>query len=461
MLNHHLTSAVRARFVLCVTFWLAPAAVAGAQPHFPTTADLRDMLHFLVEDKATPGIALGVLEADGTTRVVNAGTAGGAVPVSEKTVFEIGSINKTFTGVLLADMVAKKEVALEDPISKYLPKGVTAPTRNGRAITLLDLATHRSGLPRLPDNHKPADLQNPYADYTVEKLYAFLSAHQLRRDPGAEAEYSNLGFGLLGHVLARAAGTSYQNLVKARILQPLGMTMTGWDVEGPLGQAMAKGYAKEQVVPYWFATEAIQGAGGLRSNLVDMMKYLRAHVGTPRTSLERAMRAAYVERAPLSATAAIGLGWQLAKVERRTLVIHGGGTGGFSAYLGFDPDKRVGFVMLTNTTDFPDDIGQDFLRRGPPLAIPEVKIPRAELERYVGTYEVAAGRAMTVRLEPDGSLTLQAPGNVRFRMYAEGDGKFFLKRTPWRFTFTKNAAGQVTGLEADMEGTKRSATKVK
>jgi D-alanyl-D-alanine-carboxypeptidase/D-alanyl-D-alanine-endopeptidase len=163
MLNQHLPSTGRRLLGLCLTLLLVLPATAGAQPHFPSTPDLADMLRFLVEDKATPGIALGVLEADGTTRVVTSGTTGTVVPVSEKTVFEIGSINKTFTGTLLADMVARKEVALDDPISKYLPKGVTAPSRNGRAITLLDLATHRSGLPRLPDNHKPADPQNPYA----------------------------------------------------------------------------------------------------------------------------------------------------------------------------------------------------------------------------------------------------------------------------------------------------------
>ena len=122
----------------------------------------------------------------------------GARPLGPRSVFEIGSINKTFTGTLLADMVNKNEVALADPISKYLPAGVTAPSRNGRSITLLDLATHRSGLPRLPDNHTPADRANPYADYTIEKLYAFLSKHELRRDPGAEGEYSNLGSGTAG-----------------------------------------------------------------------------------------------------------------------------------------------------------------------------------------------------------------------------------------------------------------------
>ena len=290
--------------------------------------------------------------------------------------------------------------------------------------------------------------------------------YRLEIDDGREIVLSALvppgvGFGLLGHLLARAAGTSYQNLVRTRILQPLGMTMTGWAVEGALGQATAKGHNKGEIVPFWFATEAIEGAGGLRSNLADMMKYLRAQIGAPRTSLERAMRAAHIERAAATQTSAIGLGWQITKLEGRTLVHHGGGTGGFSTYIGFDPDKRVGFVMLTNTGAFRDDIGMDFLRRGPPLAIPEVKLTRADLQPYVGTYEVAAGREMTVQMEPDGTLTIQVPGNVRFRMYAESHGKFFLKRTPWRFVFTKNAAGEVTGLEADLEGTKRLATKIK
>ena len=163
---------------------------------------------------------------------------------------------------------------------------------------------------------------------------------------------------------------------------------------------------------------------------------------------------------PISEKTVFEIG-SIAKYDGRTLVIHGGGTGGFSAYIGFDPDKRVGFVMLTNTGAFRDVIGMDFLRRGPPLAIPEMKLTRAQLQPYVGAYEVAAGREMTVRMEPDGTLTIQVPGNVRFRMYAESDGKFFLKRTPWRFVFTKNTAGQVTGLEGDMEGTKRAATKIK
>ncbi|MGH7467886.1 MAG: serine hydrolase [Longimicrobiales bacterium] len=421
------------------------------------------MLRYLVEDGESQAIVLGILEADGSTRVVSYGKAGpNTRPLGPRSVFEIGSINKTFTGALLADMVAKKEVALTDPISKYLPAGVTAPSRSGIQITLLDLATHYSGLPRLPDNHTPADAANPYADFTIEKLYAFLSNHQLRRDPGAQSEYSNLGVGLLGHLLARAAGKSYGALLNERILRPLGMTMTGYPLTGEIATWMTKGHnATGDVVPFWFATEAIQGAGGLRSNMEDMLKYLKANIGAPQTDLQRAMRFAHEVKKPVEGELSIGLGWQIQNFQGRKLVMHGGGTAGFSTYIGFDPEKRVGFVMLTNAGQFGDDIGQDFLRRGPPFAFPVVSVPGKTLESYAGTYEAQTGSNISVRLEDDSSLTFQAPNNVRFRMYAESDAKFYIKRAPWCVTFSKDSTGAVTGLAADLEGSPLSARKVR
>jgi serine-type D-Ala-D-Ala carboxypeptidase/endopeptidase len=436
--------------------------VSAASQHFPPDDELRLMLRYLVEDGEAAGVVLGVLEADGSTRVVSYGSAGsGGRPLGPRSVFEIGSVNKTFTGTLLADMVAKGEVALTDPISRYLPQGVTAPRRDGREITLLDLATHHSGLPRLPDNHTPADRANPYIDFTLEKLYAFLSGHQLRRDPGSAYEYSNVGMGLLGHLLARASKRSYEDLVRQRILEPLGMNMTGYPLDGEIAQWMTKGHdAKGNEVPYWFATETIQGAGGLRSNVEDMLKYLKANVGTPATDLQRAMRVAHETQKPIDG-GSIGLAWMIRPYQGRRVVMHGGNTAGFSTDAGFDPDKRVGFVLLANQGQFGDDVGSDFLRRGLPLAIPEVAVARTVLERYVGEYEMAPGRNFVIRLEKDGWLTLQAPGNVRFRLYAESDTKFFTKRAPWRVTFTKAIVGEeITGFVADLEGTERNGRKI-
>lgn len=447
--------------LLAIAFAAALPAGLAAQ-HFAADEDLDVMLHYLVEDGATPGIVLGIIEADGSTRILVSGTGGPDTrPLGPRSVFEIGSINKTFTGTLLADMVARGEVALEDPISKYLPEGVRAPSANGMEITLLHLATHRSGLPRLPDNHTPSDPENPYADYTVDELYEFLSSHELRREPGAEPEYSNLGVGLLGHLLARAAGTSYRELLRERILDPLGMDMTGYALEGDIAEWMTKGHEDGEVAAYWFGTEAIDGAGGLRSNLDDMLTYLDANLGPPENDLERAMRAAHEFQVPVEGPLSIGLGWTRRAYEGRTIISHGGGTGGFSTMIAFDPDLGVGFVRLTNTREFPDDIGLDFLRRGPPLEIAEVEVPREILETYAGSYEMAPGQFMIVALEDDGTLTLKAGDNVRFRMYAESDSAFFLKRTPWRFTFTRNDAGEVVGVEADLEGNRRTGRRVR
>ena len=452
----------RHRFHLLPALALLLPVALPAQQHFPATADLETMARYLVEDGETPGIALGFLEADGSTRLVFHGSGGPDTrPLGPRSVFEIGSINKTFTGVLLADMVLRGEVALEDPVAKYLPDHVTVPSRNGREITLLDLATHTSGLPRLPGNHRPADMADPYADYTIETMYDFLSSHTLRRDPGAEGEYSNLGFGLLGHALARAAGSSYVELVRERILRPLGMTMTGWELEGELAAWHTRGHRGGEVVPYWFGTEAIHGAGSLRSNMEDMLKYLEANVAPPTTALHRAMRFAQEPRRPLEDEEGwhMGLGWQVQSYEGRTLVMHGGGTGGYATHLALEPATGIGTVLLTNTTGFGDDLDRDFLRRGPPLPVAGLDLPRATLARYVGAYQIEAGQTMHIRLDDD-ALTLQVPGNVRFRLHADSETEFVTRRAPWRVSFERDASGQVAGLTFTVGGQAREARKV-
>ena len=179
-----------------------PAVVAGDTEIRKILAERVDTYHQSV------GIVVGVIEPAGR-RIVTYGRAstGGPMPLDGDTVFEIGSMSKVFTSLLLADAVQRGEVALTDPITKYLPSSVKVPER-GRPITLQDLSTHTSGLPRLPDMN-PKDPENPYADYSVDQLYRFLSTYQLPRDVGASYEYSNLGAGLLGHILALRAGMDY------------------------------------------------------------------------------------------------------------------------------------------------------------------------------------------------------------------------------------------------------------
>jgi len=270
--------------MLLLGLFLQPSVAATQE--FPPDQEIISLLQSRVDEGRAVGIVLGLVAADGSTRIVVVGDAGPtARPLGEQSVFEIGSITKVFTATLLADMVARGEVSLSDPVSDYLPDEVTMPSRGGREITLLDLSTQHSGLPRLPDNLSPANMSNPYADYTVEQLYSFLSGHELRRDVGSEFEYSNLGVGLLGHVLARAGGGSYEEIVRERILEPLGMSMTGITLEGDMQDWMANGHDEEgNVVPLW-DLPTLAGAGALRSDVGDMLTFLAANIGPPESRL--------------------------------------------------------------------------------------------------------------------------------------------------------------------------------
>src|SRR5215467_7311064 len=195
---------------------------------FPGNDEIREILVKRIDQqKQAVGIVVGVIEPTGRRVVAYGNLANGDPrPLDGDTIFEIGSISKVFTSLLLADMVRRKEVSLDDPAARYLPEHVRMPERNGKSITLLDLSTHTSGLPCVAGNPKPKDPANLYAGYTVNDLYEFLSSYTLQRDPGSEFEYSNLGAGLLGHLLAYCAGTDYESLIRMRITAPLGMPDT-------------------------------------------------------------------------------------------------------------------------------------------------------------------------------------------------------------------------------------------
>ncbi len=355
--------------VLSALALLAPTPLASQ--HFPPTEDLAELVQARVEEGRAIGIVLGVLEADGSARVVSYGDAGpSGRALGETTVFELGSITKAFTGILLAEMVARGEVAFSDPVSKYLPDGVSMPSRGDREITLLDLAMQHSGLPRLPDNMAPADDANPYADYTIEQMYEFLSSHELRRDPGSEYEYSNLGMGLLGHVLGTVVGGGYEEAVRARVLEPLGMAMTGIELSGEQRAWIARGHNDQgEVVPLW-DIPTLAGAGALRSNMDDMLAFLDANTGPAESPLERAMRVSHEVQKDISPEMGIGLAWHVRRVGARSIVWHNGGTAGFRTFIGFDPESGVGAVVLTNSGHGADDIGFHLVNPDLPLTPP-------------------------------------------------------------------------------------------
>jgi len=331
-------------------------------------AEIAAAIKSRVDAKKSAGMVVATIEPDGSSSMAAFGNPGpDARPLDGDSVFEIGSITKVFTALLLADMAERGEVKLDDPVARHLRAGVKIPERNGRAITLLDLSTQSSGLPRLPDNMKPANPLNPYADYTVEQMFEFLGRYQLTRDVGAEFEYSNLGVGLLGQALAMRAGKTYEALVKERILDPLDMDHTGVTLTPWMQEHLAKGYsAGGMVMPNW-DLPALAGAGALRSTMNDMLKFARANLDSSGARLPRLMQQTHVVRRSVGKDMSIGMNWLIRSLNGRDVVWHNGGTGGYRTWLGFDKTRKIAAIVLTNSAIGNDDLGFELVA-GPTAA---------------------------------------------------------------------------------------------
>jgi D-alanyl-D-alanine-carboxypeptidase/D-alanyl-D-alanine-endopeptidase len=282
-------------------------------------------------------------------------------PVDENTVFEIGSIGKTFTALLLADMVERHELSFDDPIERFLPDDVIAPTYDGRSIQLIDLATHTSGLPSLPDNFAPADEYNPYADYTLEQMFTALSQTRLTRHIGVAYEYSNFGMGLLGQILALHSGMSYEELVETRITDVLGMNDTRISLTPEMQNHLATGYRDGEQMPLW-EIPTLAGAGALRSTVGDLLTFLEANLGLIDSPLYGVMQITHEPRFPVSSSMMVGLAWHIRTEGDLQIIEHHGATGGYWGYAGFVREKQTGVVILTNTFKDIDFIGLALLR---------------------------------------------------------------------------------------------------
>ena len=365
-------------------------------------------------------------------------------------------------------MVQRGEVALDDPVAKYLPPSVKMPQRNGRSITLVDLATHTSGLPRRASNFLPQDPQNPYVDYSVEQLYQFLSTYQLTRDIGSQYVYSNVGGGLLGHVLARRAGMDYETLVRSRICEPLGMKSTRITLTPALQERLAVGHnAQMEPVKNWDLT-TLAGAGGLRSTANDMLTFLAANLGLIKSPLAPAMAGMIKVRRPTGyPDLEIALGWHVFTSNGKEIVWHNGGTGGYQTWMGYDPKARVAVVALSNVwmPQATDDIGHHLLDPGFPLAKPprqhtEVKVDPKLFDAYVGNYQLAPDFAITITCEGD-HLFAQGTGQLKYEIFPEGDRDYFFKTADAQITFVVDQQGRATELILHQGGADQHAKRVK
>lgn len=443
-----------AAIALVVPLVSVPAQRTGST--LPSDSDVYAIIKQRVDDKRSAGMVVGMIDRDGTTRVVAYGDPGpGQPPLDGNSVFEIGSISKVFTSTVLAQMVLEHTVSLDDPVQKFLPSSVRVPSRNGKQITLGNLSVQNSGLPRLPGNLHPKDPSNPYADYTVQQMYDFLSHYDLPRDPGERFEYSNLGVGLLGHVLSRIAGTTYEDMERRRIWAPLGMAHTAVVLTPWMRAHLALGHdAQGTVVPLW-DLPTLAGAGAIRSTANDLLEFVAANLHPERGPLGHALAFAHQERGSAGGPGiGIGLNWIVQHIGADTIVWHNGGTGGYRTFLGFRPSHGMGVVVLTNSgNEGADDVGMHLLDRTLPLApkpIPPrqrtaIDLPENVLARFVGTFQLRPQFAIVVTLT-DGVLHAQATGQGAFRLWPESETEFFLKEIDAQVSFTRDDHGVVTGL---------------
>ena len=397
---------------------------------------------------AYPTLVFGVVDGD-TSEVVAFGKLDDGEAPDGETVYEIGSITKTFTATLLAQAVLAGRLTLDTPVARVLPD-FKIPCGSGREITLGDLATHHSGLPRMPSNFMPKDPANPYADYDAVKLKAFLADYQLPRDPGVSYEYSNLGYGLLGHALAQSASTTYRALVNDHILKPLGMTMSGTAFTDAMRARLAPGHDDAGRAAKNWDLDALAGAGALRSTANDMLRYLKANMGIGSSPLAAAMSLAQQARSDVAKAMHVGLAWV---VSDKGIVWHNGGTGGYRGFLGFTADRTRGVIVLTNTAADPDDLGFATLDVEAPLAPTReaIVLPSASLDEYVGVYKLADNFLLKV-YRTSGRFYAQATGQDPISIFPSAPNEFFARVAGISMTFKRDAEGVVDGLVLHQNG---------
>ena len=421
-------------------------------------AEIRSIMANRVESGRAVGIVTGVIDEKGR-QVIASGKVSidGTQAPDGDTIYEIGSVTKVFTSLILADMIEKGEVKADDPVSKFLPATVKVPSRNGRQITLLDLSMQVSGLPRLPDNLKPADPGNPYVDYDAAKLYDFLSRYTLTRDPGEKYEYSNLAVGLLGHALALRAGMPYEELLRRRIFDPLGMSSTSLTLSEAQKKRLAPGYDASLKPARNWDFGVLAGCGAVRSSVNDMLKFVAANLELTDTPLKSAMRRMRsLKRETGMPNVEIGMAWHVFTKFDSQIWWHNGGTYGYRSFVGFNPAKKEGVVVLCNTFLDNDDLGKHILESRYPVSTfhKEVQVDAAVLETYAGEYEL--GPTFKIAVTREGArLFIQATGQPRFEIFAQSDSEFFLKVVDARITFLKD------GLVLHQGGVDQQAKKVK
>ena len=436
---------------------------AGIQAVPPDDEIRKILAERIGENEKDVGIVVGVIESQSGSdgrRIISYGhrNAGDVRPLNGDTVFEIASVTKVFTALLLADMVEKNEVALSDPASKYLTAAaIKLPGRNGHLITLLDLATHTSGLPFMPADAPPFN-DPAAAKYSTDDLKRYLASYQLTRDIGSDWDYSNIDYWVLSEALAARTGKDIKNVMRQRVLVPLKMTDTGFELSAKMKSNLAPGHDSAlqpapaaSTIPIYAIMPAI---GLLYSTTNDLLTFLSECMGYEPSPLAPAMNIALSNRRPVQPGNEQALGWNVYGKDADQVIFRDGSSLGYAGVMAYDPKARVGVVVLTNQVGDVGDIARHLLRPDFPLAKPantkhiEIALDSKVLDSYLGRYEAKGEGIFTIAREND-FLTIESPadwGLPKLRIRPESLRDFFAAELPLRVTFQTGSDGKVRSL---------------
>ena len=321
---------------------------------------LKSIIKQEVANKRCKSIIVGIVDTNGR-QIFAEGIKSDSDPTlpDGNTIYEIGSITKIFTSLMLADMSLKHQLDLNDPISKFLPKNVKTPVRNGKEISLLSLSTHRSGMPRFPYNVDPKNIDRPYADYTVDKLYEYISNFEPPYDIDSKWRYSNVAYGVLGNILSLVAKKDFESIVIDGISTPLKMDNTSISLTRKQRSNLAIGHAETGAKVGLTDLGAIDPGGALRSNINDLLTFAEANMGIIKTDLLPTMELTHILQAKKDGDDTFTtMGWTLVN---ENLLFKDGGMPGYTAFIGIDKKNKIGVVVLSNSNNSVTDIGRYIL----------------------------------------------------------------------------------------------------
>ncbi len=354
----------RCVLVWLVIFWSCCVLTCNASSQYLTNQWVKKMASPLIENRIADGISIGYIEGHhyGTVHLGSSNQEGNRA--SNLTLYEIGSVSKVFTSLLLANAVVRGEIDLNSIAEIANQQNIQFPTRNDKTIKWGHLSTHRSGLPRLPTNMHLTDLTNPYRDYDSRKAATFLNGYELPRDPGEAYEYSNFAASVLGYLVSQHAGMSYEELLQVRIAKPLRMNDCTISLTTDQSQRLATPHNKfgSTTSPWTFAD--LPGAGGIRTTLFDLMRFAKAQLFPPAGYAGKAIELAWKKHQEADASGpAMGLGW-LIHADGQTRW-HNGQTGGYHSVIFINREIECAVIVLCNTavSDNIDQLAMQMIAR--------------------------------------------------------------------------------------------------